>query len=869
MVVSAVHAAKSPITMDDMLNAEGTGRKAMFSPDNQTFAFVRSIPIARQGTWGYDDDELVRSRVFVRKRGASTATEIPNTPDIHYSLAPDRTWSPDGRQLLLIATTREGYGLAVYDVKSDKVVVLPGHIDNFFPTFDWTGDGRIIYFALPKGVHQRGNNNLMLENVNAHWREAWNGDAPQVTVSSESPVFRTSEPPAGALILADPRRGTSSELATGDYYAVSVSPGRQYVAAIRGAEREPKSLNFHGRRGELQLFAMDNSSNGAALAHKYDQLDVSIMAASGASMAWSPSGARLLVVGSRPGDDTSTAPYVVTAVDGGIHKLASPGLSFVNPSASDWGMTLPVRWIGDQPAAIAASEVKPGGRAEQGKKNAGVQLEYGAAAGKRLDLHVFGEGTSHNLTGYAKASVDDFLVPSGMEYALVVADGAVWKVAPDHSPERLSSADAPSITGFGIDRRYPAPPAQSAYFHAGRQERVGVYALISGKPQRAVLDVTSGKVVPIKVRGRIMATAPDQLATLSRINEGWASSLSLNDGGEHIVLAVNEELKDRAEAEVRPFHFTYKGEKLGGWVVLPPGAKPGSPLPAVVSVYGGTVYGADPDFMATAEISIPIFSGQLLATQGYAVVYPSTPLGKGADSDLMDTLANELVAAIDALAEEGVVDPKRVGIMGQSFGGFSTVAVLTKRSDRFRAGIAMAGIYDWVSGYGAVRVDTMLSDSGDIYGPEIKMIEDGQIQLQKPFWESMAAYRRNSPIFDIPSIRTPLLFLHGDLDMAITGLPGAMRMYNAMVRAGKTTALVHYWGQGHVAQSASAIRDQWSRITMWFDHYLKDGMSVENQNRGQSALSGASSLARPAGDSGPDAPDVSGFDGSAEVAGSR
>jgi dipeptidyl aminopeptidase/acylaminoacyl peptidase len=404
-----------------------------------------------------------------------------------------------------------------------------------------------------------------------------------------------------------------------------------------------------------------------------------------------------------------------------------------------------------------------------------------------------------------KASIDAFLVPPAQSYAMVVADGALWKVTPSQDPKRLSPRDAPRIVGFGVDRRYPEPPSQSAYFHSGSQERIGLYALFSGKPERVVLDVDSGKLTPI---------------------EAWTSSLLLNDRGERAVLTVNAALKNRAEAPIKPFQFTYKGKKLNGWVVLPPGAKPGTRLPAVISVYGGMVYGAEPASQAKAEISIPIFSGQLLAAQGYAVVYPSTPLGQGSKSDVMDTLAGELVAAIDALAADGVVDPKRVGVMGQSFGGFSTAAVLAKRSDRFRAGIAMAGIYDWTFGYGMVSIDHMLSDSGDIYNPEIKMIENGQIQLQKPFWEAADAYRRNSPIFDIQNIHSPLLFLHGDLDLATTGLSGAMRMYNAMIRAGKTTALVHYWGQGHVAQSASAIRDQWSRITTWFDHYLKGGLQT-------------------------------------------
>jgi hypothetical protein len=100
------------------------------------------------------------------------------------------------------------------------------------------------------------------------------------------------------------------------------------------------------------------------------------------------------------------------------------------------------------------------------------------------------------------------------------------------------------------------------------------------------------------------------------------------------------------------------------------------------------------------------------------------------------------------------------------------------------------------------------------------MVESGQIRLAQPFWKSPDAYMRNSPAFHIEDIDAPLLLLHGDLDLGVTGLPGAERMYNLMLRAGKKPALVRYWGQGHVAQSAWALRDQWQRITTWFDHYV-------------------------------------------------
>jgi dipeptidyl aminopeptidase/acylaminoacyl peptidase len=183
-------------------------------------------------------------------------------------------------------------------------------------------------------------------------------------------------------------------------------------------------------------------------------------------------------------------------------------------------------------------------------------------------------------------------------------------------------------------------------------------------------------------------------------------------------------------------------------------------------------------------------------------------------------LADAVVAAVDAAVATGRVDAKRVGIMGQSYGGYSTAAILTKRSDRFAAGVSLAGIYDFFHAYGNRPLPMVFSD--ELLNIALaKITEGGQGQLGKPFWLARDAYVRNSPIFHVETLDTPLLMLHGDFDIGSTDLYGAERMYTALSRAGKAPTLIHYWGEGHVAQSGVAMRDQWMRIKIWFDHHLK------------------------------------------------
>jgi dipeptidyl aminopeptidase/acylaminoacyl peptidase len=198
-------------------------------------------------------------------------------------------------------------------------------------------------------------------------------------------------------------------------------------------------------------------------------------------------------------------------------------------------------------------------------------------------------------------------------------------------------------------------------------------------------------------------------------------------------------------------------------------------------------------------------------------------MGPAASTDVAGTLTDETLAAVDAAARAGWIDPGRVGIIGHSFGAFSTVAVLSRRPDRFRAGIAMSGPYDFSAGWGArLPQDLLVDTDGHGFTMEtVGFVENGQIGLGAPPWAAHAAYERASPFFAASRITTPLLLTAGDLDLGSTSLQQSERLYAALLRSGNPAVLVRYWGEGHVQADPGAVRDQWARFGAWFDHYLK------------------------------------------------
>lgn len=275
-------------------------------------------------------------------------------------------------------------------------------------------------------------------------------------------------------------------------------------------------------------------------------------------------------------------------------------------------------------------------------------------------------------------------------------------------------------------------------------------------------------------------------------------------------------------ADPRKVFLRYRaadGDSLGAILLLPAArhGAPDGPYPLVVWVYAGFT------FEDTADVRDDrTWAGQynlsLLTTHGYAVLYPSIPLAsQGVDGPVAPHLTGAVLPAIDRVASLGVVDTARVAVMGQSFGGWTTLALVT-RTKRFRSAIALAAVSDLVSYVGAFRPwDRPWPFAHTVMAPE-KMTEAGQQSLEGPLWQYPERYIEDSPVLQANRVETPTMIIQGEQDFE--GIQQAEEFFNALYRLGKPAELVRYAGDGHVIESPANIRDMWTRILAWLSTTL-------------------------------------------------
>src|SRR5215472_2064316 len=249
-----------------------------------------------------------------------------------------------------------------------------------------------------------------------------------------------------------------------------------------------------------------------------------------------------------------------------------------------------------------------------------------------------------------------------------------------------------------------------------------------------------------------------------------------------------------------------KGERLQGALFGPANYDPNKKYPLIVHIYERESQFLHRYFPVTERSP---YTEAVWTANGYFVLMPDIVF-RPRDPGM--SIVECVTAATKKVLESGRIDPKRVGLIGHSWGGYGTSFVMTQ-SDLFTAGVAGGPLTDLVSSYGEIYWN-----SGT---PETDHAEVGQERMEVPLWEDPQAYTRNSAVFHVNKMKGALLLSVGDKDGA-SDWHQDIEMYNLARRAGKQCIMLVYPGENHGLAVKANQQDYHRRILDWFDHYLKD-----------------------------------------------
>lgn len=362
---------------------------------------------------------------------------------------------------------------------------------------------------------------------------------------------------------------------------------------------------------------------------------------------------------------------------------------------------------------------------------------------------------------------------------------------------------------------------------AQSQDRTESHFTIDPQAEQAsVLSATPKSPAPARPAGlpeRAELIASDDRGVIwqEMTPQGTFIRAAQQDGGEkRTLLALNRHLADVDLGRTINIDYASEdGKPLKAVALLPPNHRDDQRLPVITWVYGGaTIPGADEYFLDPYMAGI--YNLRLYAAKGYAVLIPSIPLKRDGTQDHLRALASSVLPAIDKLTAMGIADPARVGVMGQSYGGYTALGLATQ-TDRFRAIIAIAPLSDLTAYYGAFDA-TARGYPGIEHekSANVTISEVGTAALQGPPYKDPDRYRRNSPLSFVDRVTAPVLLIHGERD--IRGSPyQSEAFFSGLWRQGKTARILRYWGEDHaLAASPATVRSVVNEITSWFDKYL-------------------------------------------------
>ena len=724
-------------------------------------------------------------------------------------------WSPDGQRLAMLSTKGGNVRLWLWSKLSGRLEMLSERAldptagpNATWDPYTWISDQQLVAAVLPPGERplSMAAYTRVADITAREWAKAWKGQEATASVLDSGAPISIYSRPQGQLLMIDVNSGTARLVTTGASFGQAVlSPDNSRLAFLKQVDVwHPHPAKDVTRITPVIYQVMITELQGALRTRTLTGVREVLQG----SLLWSPDGNELALIGydkePSASDTSDLAVFRCALADGTCRAVTDRARDLDSFKQNRVGKAL--MWVGRNELLLFA-----------GASGTSPQT-YGRPQRVRW-LGIDKKGRLHDFFEAMKDSPPSQFVPESDGKNLIgIVDGSIWRIGTNgQAIQNLTSGFSSKITSIAWpDLQSPDAMVKDVLIFRVRHDSTDdLYQF----------DVKSGDVKPLmkpSPEASLVAFNSEKRTSVFRADVAGTYLWAKDARGKEFVTIVetNTFLRDIRPGELRKIEYrSLDGQELKGWVILPYGYQEGKRFPMVAWVYPSTVYGDTPPRPYPSSQQ-DVLNPQLLAAHGYAVLLPSMPLKPyGELEDPYLQFAKGVLPAVDKLVDLGIADPKRVGVMGWSYGGYSVYGLITQ-TNRFRAAIAGAGLSDLVSLYGTFAAfDGRSRYDANAHEDPFRMWNVETMAMGAPPWKDLGRYLRNSPISYVDRVETPLMIIHGDLD-PVVGIEQAEEFFTALYRQNKRARFVRYWGEWHGIESPANIRDAWQRIFAWFDEFL-------------------------------------------------
>lgn len=406
-----------------------------------------------------------------------------------------------------------------------------------------------------------------------------------------------------------------------------------------------------------------------------------------------------------------------------------------------------------------------------------------------LTRHVFAGSTElykYSAKGGSRFTIDGLTTDSDPEFATEHASA--------HGTVGLY-AWAPHAQGWTLFED-PTYDLDHVVYDAGFKQVVGV-SYIDDLERTRYFDPGMQKI-----QAALETAYPGQSVSILSKDAGGSGYVVMTDGPKNppalsLITTANHQtniieeaypsLKPSDLGEMKPYPYAARdGVSVHAYLTLPPGRAPRD-LPTVIFPHGGP---EDRDMLSFN------WWAQFMASRGYAVLQPnfrgSSGYGRNfvtaGDGEWTGKVQSDVQDGVKKLVADGIADPKRICIVGASYGGYMALAGATYSPDLYACAISYAGIAD---------IDHLLYTGTTFESEAIstwKRRTGADGDSRKPWLESPANFAVN--------VKIPVLLLHSEKDTTVP-IDQSEIEQKALQHAGKQVEFIRLPGDDHYLEFAS------------------------------------------------------------------